>query len=85
MTVNLGTQGMYDYLLVKYDGPNAISRVWHVGDLMGIIIIPAIWGEHGLPSWTLLTPVPQSVPDGGATVMILGAALWVHWVLCGAI
>jgi protein with PEP-CTERM/exosortase system signal len=75
MTVNLGTQSMYDYLLVRYNGPNAVSEVWHVGDLTGRIIIPAIRGEHGLPSWALFTSGPESVPDGGATVMMLGAAL----------
>jgi hypothetical protein len=75
MMVNLGTQSMYDYLLVRYNGPNAVSKVWHVGDLTGRIIIPAIWGEHGLPSWALFTSGPESVPDGGATVMMLGAAL----------
>ena len=76
MIVNLGTQGMYDYLLVKYDGSNAVSKVWHVGDLTGIIIIPAIWSDHdALPSRALLGPSPQAVPDGGATVMLLGAAL----------
>jgi len=75
MVVNLGTQGTYDYLLVKYDGPNAVSQVWHIGDLTGIIIIPAIWGDHGPSSWALLGPTPNNVPDGGATVMLLGTAL----------
>ena len=75
MTVNLGTQSTYHHLLAKYDGLNAISQVWYVGDLTGMIIIPAISGEYGLPSWTLFTSSAQSVPDGGATVMMLGAAL----------
>jgi VPDSG-CTERM motif len=75
MIVNLGTQGAYDYLLVKYDGPNAVSQVWHIGDLTGIIIIPAIWGDHGPSSWALLGPTPNNVPDGGATLMLLGTAL----------
>jgi hypothetical protein len=74
MTVNLGSQGTYGYLLAKYDGPNAVSQVWYVGDLTGIIIIPAIRGEYG-PSWALFTSGPLSVPDGGATVTLLIAAL----------
>jgi protein with PEP-CTERM/exosortase system signal len=80
VTVNLRTQGTYDYLLAKYDGPNAISAVWYVGDLTGIIRIPAISGEYG-PSWALFTSGPQSVPDGGATVIILGAALGILGVV----
>jgi hypothetical protein len=75
MRVNLGTQSMYDYLLVRYHGRNDVSEVWHVGDLTGRIMIPAIRGEHGLPSWALFTSGPESVPDGGATVMLLGTAL----------
>jgi hypothetical protein len=75
MRVNLGTQSRYDYLLVRYNGPNAVSKVWHVGDLTGRIIIPAIRGEHGFPSWALFGPTPTNVPDGGATVIMLGTAL----------
>jgi protein with PEP-CTERM/exosortase system signal len=74
MTVNLGTPGTYSYLLAKYGGTTAVSQVWYVGDLTGIITIPAIRGQSG-PSWALFTSGPLSVPDGGATVMLLGAAL----------
>lgn len=80
MTVNLGTQGAYGYLLAKYDGPNAVSQVWYVGDLTGTIIIPAIPGEP-CPSWALLGPTPVSVPDGGATVIMLGTALCILGVV----
>jgi hypothetical protein len=74
MTVNLGTQGTHGYLLAKYDGSNAVSQAWYVGDLTGAIIIPAIGGES-CASWALFGPTPQNVPDGGATVILLGAAL----------
>ena len=75
ITVNLGTQGAYGYLLAKYDGLNAVSQVRHVGDLTGIIIIRTIPGENALPSWGVFRPSPSTVPDGGATVMLLGTAL----------
>src|SRR6266705_2447954 len=73
-TINLGTQGTYTYLFAKYDGPNYGSEVWYVGDLSGIITIPATGGRYGLSGWTLFGP-GAGVPDGGTTVMLLGAAL----------
>jgi hypothetical protein len=77
-TIDLGT-GLYSYLLAKYDGPNAGSEVWYVGDLSGIITIPAVGlagQRYGLSGWTLFGPgTPPGVPDGGTTVMLLGAAL----------
>jgi hypothetical protein len=72
-TIDLGT-GSYSYLFAKYDGPNYGSVVWYVGDLSGVITIPATAGRYGLSGWTLFGP-GQGVPDGGATVMLLGAAL----------
>jgi VPDSG-CTERM motif len=73
-TINLGT-GLYTYLFAKYDGPNYGAEVWYVGDLSGIITIPATAGGYGLSGWTLFGPGGQGVPDGGTTVMLLGAAL----------
>src|SRR6266480_6423106 len=78
-TINLGS-GLYSYLFAKYDGPNAGSEVWYVGNLSGIITIPAFGlteGQHyGLSGWTLFGPGGGGqVPDGGTTVMLLGAAL----------
>ena len=73
--INLGsTAGTYTYLFAKYDGPNAGSVVWYVGNLTGIITIPQQWGQYGLSGWTLFGG-PGTVPDGGTTVMLLGAAL----------
>jgi hypothetical protein len=74
-TINLGAQGTYQYLFAKYDGPNYGSEVWYVGDLSGIITIPAKAGKYGLSGWTLFTGASNGVPDGGATVMLLGTAL----------
>lgn len=73
-TINLGT-GLYTYLFAKYDGPNYGSEVWYVGNLSGVITIPATAGGYGLSGWTLFGPGTPSVPDGGTTAMLLGAAL----------
>jgi hypothetical protein len=78
-SIDLGpTAGVYQYLFAKYDGPNAGSEVWYVGNLSGIITIPAfgLAGQHyGLSGWTLFTGGGVGVPDGGTTVMLLGAGL----------
>ena len=74
-SINLGAVGTYTYLFAKYDGPNYGSEVWYVGDLSGVITIPATAGGYGLSGWTLFTAGGQGVPDGGTTVMLLGAAL----------
>lgn len=73
-SIDLGT-GMYDYLFAKYDGPNYGSIVWFVGDLSGIITIPATAGGYGLSGWTLFTGGGTSVPDGGTTALLLGLGL----------
>jgi hypothetical protein len=75
MTINLGTQGTYDYLLANYNAPNGASEVWYIGDLTGTIVIEPNLGQYGLSSWALLTGGPQSVPDGGTTAILLGMAL----------
>ncbi len=76
-TVSLGAVGTYTYLFAKYDGPNQGSVVWYVGNLGGDQTIPSDWNGYGLSGWTLFTggPPPGSLPDGGATAMLLGAAL----------
>src|SRR4030095_122890 len=45
-TIDLGT-GLYSYLYAKYDGPNFGAEVWYVGNLSGIITIPATGGGYG--------------------------------------
>jgi hypothetical protein len=72
---------VFSYLFAKYDGQNDISFVWNVADLTGTITIPAIGPlGHGLSGWILFPPGGQ-VPDGGATVTLLGAALGVLGVV----
>ena len=73
--VNLGTGG-FTYLLAKYDGPNGGSAVWNVQGLTGIVTIPLNgFPKYGLSHWSLFGPGGGNVPDGGTTVMLLGAAL----------
>ena len=75
-TIDLGAGGVYTYLFAKYDGKNDNSQVWYVGDLSGIITIPENGPRnHGLSGWILFGPSTPGVPDGGTTVMLLGAAL----------
>jgi len=75
VVVNLGTGG-FTYLLGKYDGPNGGSAVWNVQGLTGIVTIPANgFPAYGLSHWSLFGPGGGNVPDGGTTVMLLGAAL----------
>jgi VPDSG-CTERM motif len=77
-TVNLGS-GLYTYLFANYEGDRQHSdsaEVWYVGNLSGVITIPGIFGMNSLSGWTLFGPgVGGVVPDGGTTVMLLGAAL----------
>jgi len=76
-TIDLGAGGVFTYLFAKYDGQNDRSLVWNVADLSGMITIPADGPlGHGLSGWILFGPGGgQGVPDGGATVILLGAGL----------
>jgi len=74
-TINLNTLGTFTYLFAKYDGQNDNSVVWNISGLTGILTIPADGPlGYGLSGWTLFGPT-GAVPDGGTTVMLLGAAL----------
>ena len=75
VSIDLGTGG-FTYLLAKYDGPNGASEVWNLQGLSGTITIPGSLGMYGISHYTLFGPGDTSgVPDGGTTVMLLGAAL----------
>ena len=77
--VDLGTG--YLYLLAKYDGPNYGSVVWYIGGLTGTNTIPTTAGGFGISHTFLFNPGvgpnPQgnNVPDGGATLLLLGTAM----------
>jgi VPDSG-CTERM motif len=75
VSINIGSQGTFTYLYAKYDGQNAGTEVWYIGDLSGIITIPGFLGQYGLSGYTLFGTGGNGVPDGGTTVMLLGAAL----------
>jgi hypothetical protein len=88
VTVNLGTG--FQYLVAAYDGPNGGVAVFNVAGLTGSVDLyryakplangnlvgsnTAQQGFFKMTSWTLLNPT-GAVPDGGTTVMLLGAAL----------
>jgi hypothetical protein len=73
----------YEYLLAKYGNT---SRVWYVAGLADVEIPSQAFSgkftggpnrrpiSNGLSHWTLFNA--QAVPDGGVTVILLGAALF---------
>ena len=66
--------GPYTYLYVNY--PNYTSSVWYIGNLSGVITIPTNPQGFPLGLWTLFASGGgSSVPEGGATAMLLGGAL----------
>jgi len=69
--------GGYLYLLAKYDGPNFGSEVWYVSGLTGIQDIPLFGSgrKYGISHIYVFNSDPTQVPDGGTTVVLLGAAL----------
>jgi VPDSG-CTERM motif len=87
-TLTITLTQTFQYLVVSYDGPNGGTAVFDVSSLqVGDEIVLARYarpdaGTEGdllqddfykMTHWTLLNPT--GVPDGGATVMLLGAAL----------
>jgi len=65
----------FTYLLGKYDAGNAGTRVWYVAGLTTVDIPNNFNGsQYGLSHYSLFNP-GTSVPDGGATLMLLGGAL----------
>ena len=76
ITIDLSLYGTFAYLFAKYDGQRDISEVWYIDGLTGQITIPLLGPKgHALSGWILFGPTGGSVPDSGATVMLLGAAL----------
>jgi hypothetical protein len=75
-TIDLNALGTFTYLFAKYDGQNDNSMVWNISGLTGTITIPG-FGPNGyaLSGWVLFGPTGGQVPDGGTTVMLLGAAV----------
>ena len=85
--ITLGTG--YNYLLAAYDGQNSGAVLWDISGLAAgtIIEIPAaaqpdasgtdlVDGKYGITTWsTFNADNNTSVPDGGSTALLLGAAL----------
>ncbi len=75
----------YQYLLAKYDGPNSGTEVWYVGNLSGTVQIPTFNGQYGLSGTSFFT-AGVAVPEGSATVALLGFALvslgWLRRRVC---
>jgi len=88
--IDLSVTGTFQYLVASYDGPNGGVAVFNISGLTGTIEIygfakpdgstgnllgtdVATQGYFRITSYTLLNPT--GVPDGGTTVMLLGAAL----------
>ena len=74
-TINLGAGGVYAYLFANYGLSGA--HVWYIGNLRGVITIPAIAGFGRLAGWTLFGPRGVGVPDEGFTAMLLALAVCV--------
>jgi VPDSG-CTERM motif len=75
-TIDLTSLGTFTYLFAKYDGQNDNSVVWNITGLTGVLTIPGFGPNgYGLSGWILFNQTAPGVPDGGTTVMLLGAAL----------
>jgi len=91
LTLTITLTQTFKYLVVTYDGQNAGVAVFDVSSLgAGDQIVLSRYafpdndphgdllqgdGQYLMTHWTLLNPTGTGVPDGGATVMLLGAAL----------
>jgi hypothetical protein len=76
-SIHIGS-GIYSYVFATYASQFvAVHAIWYIGNLSGDITIPDGSGvlDELLTGWTLFGPGVPGVPDGGTTVMLLGAAL----------
>lgn len=85
VTITLGSA--YQYLIAAYDGKNSGAVVWDIGGIAAGTTLEfpryaqpnsggtdLVTGQYGITTWSLFNPT-TSVPDGGSTVLLLGAAL----------
>ena len=74
--VNLGLGG-YEYLSIKYDGAQGSLLIWDIASLTGIVDVLGTDLGKGANNYNLFNAsrTPTGVPDGGMTVMLLGAGL----------
>lgn len=66
----------YLYVLGKYDAEQAGSLVWYLGpNFVGEVTLPETFNGKGLSHISLYNYSPTGVPDGGATLALLGIGL----------
>jgi hypothetical protein len=71
--INLGSVvGTYAYLSVKYDGAQGSALIWDVSTLSGVVQVPGMDQGYGNNNYSLFS---AAVPEGGATVALLGFAI----------
>jgi hypothetical protein len=76
-TIDLGAGGAGNYLVAGWDGPQGAHAVYYIGGLTGKIdLVNDVPGfeAKGLSNYWLSDSAP-SVPDGGATIALLGFGL----------
>ena len=86
--INIGSG--FRYFIATYDGRNSGAVLWDISGLTAgtIIDIPryaqpnangtdlvADAAKYQITTWSMFNPEGPSVPDGGTTVLLLGAAL----------
>lgn len=68
----------WTYIIAKYDQEDGGSFVWYLGDLSStdFVTLPSEMGGHDISHYTLFkSGQPQTIPDGGATLGLLGLAM----------
>jgi hypothetical protein len=75
--VELTLPAGFTYLAAKWDGPNGGAMVYDIAGLAAgtVIDLPNVAFDHGMTGWTLLDGNGGTVPDGGATAILLGMSL----------
>ncbi len=71
ITIALGTGG-YSYAMVKWGRDN---EFYYIGGLTGDVVLNNDLNQNGESHYDLWKGTPPGVPDGGTTVLLLGAAL----------
>ena len=62
----------WTYLLAKY---GQVAHVWYVGGTSGFVDVPLDATGGGQSHYSLYNPGTTTVPEGGSTLMLLGAGL----------
>jgi len=78
-TIDLGAGGAGDYLIAGWDGPQGVHAVYDIAGLTGLIDlvndVPGFSAKGLSNYWLSDGTTPPSVPDGGATMALLGFGL----------